>query len=180
MALLNNYKNTASYLRLFIEHGIVLLVGLLVFWIDDREFLHYFYPKVFVVLWATLKTCFFLWDTLRRIANFLREGNNYLRFIEFVGVSVMLIVLSFALDYWCLFLVEPSSFNGVPDQQWSGGSFFNYLYFSVCTFVTVGYGDITPITLAAKYLTMLEMGLSFISIILVISNFSNFKEAMKK
>ena len=170
------YQDTSPYIRLFFEHGIVLSVGLAIFWVDDKEFLAYLYPKLFVVAWATAKTCFFFWDTLRRIAQFLREDPNYLRFVQFVSVSVTLILLSFAIDYWCLFLVEPTSFLGLPAEQGTGLQFFNLLYFSVCTFVTVGYGDIAPQTLAAKYLTVLEMALSFFSIILVISNFSHFKD----
>ena len=180
MLVLDRYKNASSYFRLFLEHGIVLAVGLLVFWVDDREFFRYLYPKLFVIAWASVKSIFFLWDTLRRIVGFLREDYNYLHFIQFVGVSVTLIVLSFSLDYWCLNLVEEASFSGVTAAQGAGVQFLNFLYFSVCTFVTVGYGDIIPSTLAAKFLTMLEMCISFISIILVISNFSNIKEAMQK
>lgn len=180
MLVLDKYKSTSSYFRLFMEHGIVLAVGLLVFWVDDREFFQYLYPKLFVIVWASVKAVFFVWDTLRRIVGFLREDYNYLHFIQFVGVSVTLIVLSFALDYWSLNLVEEVSFTGVQSALGAGVQFLNFMYFSVCTFVTVGYGDITPQTLAAKYLAMLEMCISFISIILVISNFSNFKSAMKK
>ena len=92
----------------------------------------------------------------------------------------MLIVGSFSVDYWCLYRVEAASFTGISPEQALPLQLFQFAYFSICTFVTVGFGDVVPVTVSAKYMVLLEMCLSFISIILIVSNFSNFKEAVGK
>ncbi|MEZ4963251.1 MAG: ion channel [Saprospiraceae bacterium] len=174
------FKSQKPYHRLFIEHGVVIAIGLAVFLLDDAELVHYIYPKAFLLVWATFKAIFFLRDTIRRIVAFLREKSNYFDFIKFVGVSVMLIVGSFSVDYWCLYRVEATSFTGISPEQALPLQLFQFAYFSICTFVTVGFGDVVPVTVSAKYMVLLEMCLSFISIILIVSNFSNFKEAVGK
>lgn len=44
----------------------------------------------------------------------------------------------------------------------TGASWFDYIYFSMITLTTVGFGDIAPITLAAKVLVVFEAFLGFV------------------
>ena len=47
---------------------------------------------------------------------------------------------------------------------------FDFFYFSVVTFATIGYGDIVPIAAEAKLLVLFEIASSFIMITFVIAN----------
>ena len=47
----------------------------------------------------------------------------------------------------------PGAFAGHTDES---GGLADWIYFSFVTLTTVGYGDITPVALGARSLTMLE------------------------
>ena len=51
-----------------------------------------------------------------------------------------------------------------------------FLYFSLVTFTTTGFGDIVPRTNEARILISMEIVLAFISIIFIISNFGSLVE----
>jgi hypothetical protein len=77
----------------------------------------------------------------------------------------------FSWQYEILQEFNSQSFNV---QNSSGSLSFDFWYFSVVTFATVGYGDITPVSIPAKSLTIIEVFNSMTFLILVISNFHSF------
>ncbi|MFA5352389.1 MAG: potassium channel family protein, partial [Candidatus Gracilibacteria bacterium] len=46
-------------------------------------------------------------------------------------------------------------------QYKNAGSFFDYFYFSIVTFTTLGYGDIVPVTIIEKIIVGVEVLLGF-------------------
>ena len=46
----------------------------------------------------------------------------------------------------------------------------DFIYFSITTFATVGYGDIIPVSSIAKILVTLEIFLSFLIIVFALAN----------
>jgi hypothetical protein len=69
------------------------------------------------------------------------------------------LIVGFALLHWSLGTV----LGGVE------GRFSTYLYFSATTFFTLGYGDLVPSSAAARVLSVVEAGLGFIFLAVVIS-----------
>ncbi len=69
-------------------------------------------------------------------------------------VAFLLVGLTWAYFYEWLEVVRPGSFNGVkgPVQ----GSYSTLLYYSFVTLTTVGYGDITPASSAARAFSNVE------------------------
>ena len=67
-------------------------------------------------------------------------------------VGYIFIILVFSGFYGALFQLSPDSFKGFSKEP----DFFEFLYFSVVTATTVGYGDILPIYLLARCLVALE------------------------
>ena len=57
--------------------------------------------------------------------------------------------------YRILELIQPGSFSA-PQALNPGSGDFSFLYYSLVTLTTLGYGDITPATTAAKVFSSLE------------------------
>ncbi len=53
-------------------------------------------------------------------------------------------------------------------------------YFSLVTFSTVGFGDITPEAISVKIIVMMEIATSFFIIFFVIANYFNLKNLSQK
>ena len=79
-----------------------------------------------------------------------------------MGVWAVGLIASFALLHWSL--STPISFPSSADD-----SFQTYLYFSGTTFFTLGYGDIVPASSFARALSVIEAGLGFGFLAVVIS-----------
>jgi len=69
-------------------------------------------------------------------------------------LSYLLAALMWAFLYTFLELVDPTSFN--IDLSQPEGYLSEFQYYSFVTITTLGYGDITPVTRAAKSLSVLE------------------------
>ncbi|MES9876709.1 MAG: ion channel [Candidatus Sedimenticola sp. PURPLELP] len=72
----------------------------------------------------------------------------------------ILIGILWALIYGALELIYPGSFNGTVDSAQAGGPHFaamdQFIYYSLVTLSTLGYGDITATTHAARSLSSTE------------------------
>ncbi len=88
-----------------------------------------------------------------------------------LGAIITIIVISFAIDYLCISEIYPAAFSGIQYDQPMVFRFANLLYFSIVTFTTVGYGDITPVIPVAKLITVLEMVTAFVVIVFIISKY---------
>jgi uncharacterized membrane protein len=83
-----------------------------------------------------------------------------INFLLLISAWAWLMILGFSLIHWGLGtpLVNPSE----------TGSFGSYFYFSGVTFLTLGYGDVVPLLGAGRTLAILEAGLGFGFLALVI------------
>jgi hypothetical protein len=77
------------------------------------------------------------------------------RIIGAIGVY-MLIGLAFASVYQTLDGVAPGSFRFPADTGWAAPSQWRYRYFSFITLATLGYGDVTPVTVLAGTIASIE------------------------
>jgi hypothetical protein len=57
---------------------------------------------------------------------------------------------------------------------------FEFSYYSTLNFTFFGYGDVTPQTVPAKFITMTEILLAFITVIFLLSDFISLKESLGK
>jgi len=78
----------------------------------------------------------------------------------------LLLVICWAITYEFLQLLTPGSFNGL-DQAIQGSQFDEFVYFSLVTITTLGYGDITPGNLVAGFFAGMEalVGVFYIAIL---------------
>jgi hypothetical protein len=108
-----------------------------------------------------------LWAAAVRAVSSRRKQENYLSYYGplslplLLGLWAALLIAGFALLYW-------SQGNAIKTQGGQTG-FAECLYFSGTTFFTLGLGDLFPNTATARLLVVLEAGMGFAFLALVIS-----------
>jgi hypothetical protein len=134
-----------------------------------------------IVLLITIslsKTLFFGMENIRQLFEATRCNQAYHRFMLIMLVNMTQIILSFGLDFHCLQTVNPQSFSVEPQQTMSAEAVFEFVYFSTLNFTFFGYGDVTPQTIPAKFITMTEIVLAFVTVIFLLSDFISLKESL--
>lgn len=110
------------------------------------------------------------WRAWRRLARLVQSPRRRETFLSFFGpLSLLLLfgtwavglIIGFAMAHWSL----QSPLSQGPDSQTA----FSYFYFSGVTFFTLGYGDLTPLTTQGRLLAMVEAGLGFGFLAIIIS-----------
>lgn len=78
------------------------------------------------------------------------------------SLNILQVVLVFSIWYRLIALINPGAFLG--DM-----SILNSVYFSVVTFLTVGYGDIIAISTLPKILVIIQTVLTFYTLVIVVN-----------
>ncbi len=104
-----------------------------------------------------LVAAFVAWQTTRIGQSELPE----LRAVQAVGTALPLVLVVFSGIYLTMAHSSPSSFSQPLDHT-------SALYFTITTFATVGFGDITPTTDPARIVVSLQMLLDLVIIGVVI------------
>ncbi len=115
--------------------------------------------------WFYLST-WMLWST---IARKIRPGNRRENYLSYYGpLSLLLLLVAWALVLilaYALFQWGVSDPLQAPEKQQTFGT---YLYMSGTTFVTLGYGDVIPLSLLGRILAVAEAGTGFLFLALII------------
>ncbi len=80
----------------------------------------------------------------------MRDPIPEVRAASALVVAVVMLVLLFALAYATMSAVSPAAFSQSLDRS-------SAIYFTVTILSTVGFGDITPVTAAARWVVTLQM-----------------------
>ncbi len=112
---------------------------------------------------------FMAYTTWRLLVGVVRSRDVTLDTIAGALSSYMLVGLTWAFAYGFLETLRPGSIRGLAE----GGKLLDFpalVYFSYITLVTIGYGDITPVSPTARMLAVLEgvLGMTFTTIILAV------------
>ena len=77
--------------------------------------------------------------------------------------AYLLFGLAWAMSYWAIHSVAPSTFSFPEDRASSGGTeiarvvdFSHFVYYSFVTMATLGYGDITPLSRVTRTLSWVQ------------------------
>jgi voltage-gated potassium channel len=105
----------------------------------------------FLVLWTAVFLVVFRWQILR----VRRARHPQAAMVEALAVIFVIFVCVFSKVYHLVSVTNPDAFTEPLD-------FFSSVYFSLTILATVGFGDITPVTVTARALTMLQMVLDLI------------------
>ena len=130
--------------------------------------------SLLVLLLATLKSFLISFTTMRQLSRLAERNYSFERLLLIFGLLIGLTVFSFATDFSCLYEYDVASFTGIsPSYTHYLDRLFQFFYFSMITFSTVGYGGIAPNSTAAQYLIMLEISISFLIIVFAFANLKN-------
>jgi Ion channel len=111
-------------------------------------------------------TTWMLWSSIGRK---MRPGNRREFYLSYYGPASLLgLLVSWAVVLFFGFALLQWGLNdplNAPEKQLS---FWTYLYMSGTTFVTLGYGDVTPLTGFGRSLAVAEAGIGFLFLALII------------
>jgi len=100
---------------------------------------------------------FFAFITAGELRNMIRHRTVTRETIS-MSISVYLMLgITWSILYILIFLERPGSFRFAEGDDLTAGHVFPvFIYFSLTTLATIGYGDITPVTLLARYAAVAE------------------------
>lgn len=172
---LNHIRNKSFYKLLFSKtvFPVINVIGIgLLYIIFMSTINHHSFPFPYIILiFALVKTIVIALTTLKQLSKLIKVCDSLERLLWVFGILISLTIFSFATDYACIYQFDHFSFEGFSSN--SENYFFNlfhFFYFSVITFSTVGYGDITPVSEIAKFVVLLEIFLSFFIIVFSLAN----------
>jgi len=132
-----------------------------------------------VLALAAAKTVFFFVENLTHILLATRDNMPYHHVLGIMGVNMIQITLSFALDFWCLETANIESFSSINAAWGRPELIFEFFFYSVLNFSFFGFGDVTPLTVIAKLVTMMEILLAFFTVIFLLSDFVSLKDSLR-
>ncbi len=153
---------------------IFLVVLLTLFFLIMNIWGHLEYPNLWagaLVLFSITKIYLLVSHTFKKLDTLIENNHSFNHMLLLLGAIIAIIVVSFAIDYLCVSEIYTDAFSGFQNNQPLISRFSNFLYFSIVTFTTVGYGDITPINPVAKLITVFEMMSAFVVIVFIISKY---------
>lgn len=126
-------------------------------------------PDPFYGLRYGLNIAFYLIVATRLLGYLLRKGAVTADKLHAAISIFLLAAIGWAMGYGIVFWADPTAFvfaHRTPDSQ--SPAFYHFLYFSVTTITSTGFGDITPITDQARSLVILEQlfGLFFMTVLI--------------
>ncbi|PAD77974.1 potassium channel family protein [Paenibacillus campinasensis] len=118
-----------------------------------------------IVLFSLGSVVFYVLYIFKKISESAHQEVRLRTVVERISMAAVMCVLFFAVVYTSIYkLFGNSSFSGSPigDDLLSQGVAF--LYFSVATFVMVGYGDIVAVDNTARLVVIMQMAFSFVTV----------------
>lgn len=163
-------KSTYKYLA-------VILLGLLIFLLDYYELANPVTSEVLLFVLSLAKAAYFIFYVFQTIKVTAHKEFYFHEFMSFAVVSILLVIISFAIDYYCLFRISPGSFAGTIPKDNIVTEFISFIYYSISVFTTAGFGDIKPNSTSAQIFVSTELMVAFFFTILVIANISHIRSS---
>ena len=108
-----------------------------------------------ITIYANILACLFIFYVLLLIVgHILRAQAVDLNILLGAASAYLLIALAWTTSYLIIFDLDPTAFSMVYDE--SRPLFHQFLYFSLTTVTTLGYGDITPVDPFAQIWATME------------------------
>jgi len=90
------------------------------------------------------------------------------------AAAFVLLALAWATGFWCIEYLSPGAFASAHPVLPEHRTWFEFLYFSMTTLSTTGFGDVVPVTSAARAAVILEQFVGVVYVALVIARLAGF------
>ncbi len=168
-----------GHIRESLEFLFIVAAAALVYWLHS-SLANAWWLVWLVVAIAACKTAYYFGETLWHLVNATACDLAYHRFLLLMAYNMAEVTFSFAVDFYCLKLIDNESFSGMAPELTGAELLFECFYFSVLNFSFFGYGDITPAHIPAKLVMLMEVITAFSTVIFLLSDFVSMKESMRK
>lgn len=111
---------------------------------------------------------FFVYLIILGLMRLVRAARVTAETIDIAVVVYLLLALTWGFGYSLLAAAQPGAFV-LPEEPAGSIERFTFLYFSLVTITTLGYGDIVPVTPFARMLACLEAMLGQIYLVVIIA-----------
>lgn len=172
------FRLRSTSLTLLMNAASIVLFGSLFYYAATTQLVGYPYLATAIVLCSFFKCLYFAGISYHKILEVSLKDTAYYEFILFMAMNIAVVIFSFAVDFFSLFQADHFCLKGIPPDSSLFESMFDCFYFSVLNFSFFGYGDIIPASIPAKIIMMFETLLSFMAVILVLSDFISLKNSI--
>ncbi len=169
-----------KYLKVVVEYFIVILLGIIIFYVDEREISNTYQTKVFIAVISFAKTVYFVFYNYKNIISVSKNDTPYYVFLTFICVNVMLIIFSFGIDYTCLFWIDSSSFSNISENSSFSRMVFEFIYISTLSYTNFGFAEALPVSGFAKLIIIFQDIISYAMTIFILADFVSLKESLKE
>jgi Ion channel len=167
-----------KYQRNLLEFLALIFVAEAFLLIQQSNWLTNWALYILIILACWLKTAWFVYETSLNLKEVTRKNMPYHQFLMIIGVNMIQIVCSFALDFYLLLKVDITCFNGINPTFSEPKLLFECFYLSALNFSYFGYGDVTPANIPAKLVSLTGILLGFMTVIFILSDFVTLKESI--
>ena len=133
-----------------------------------------------IIICMVLKITYMVTQSFKSIIGIVRKGTAYHIYLIYIAINAILLVSSFASDYFTLQLALPESFEGVETIKNEFEIFFKMFYLSLLLFTNLGVADIGPRNTLSEILVMCEGIVAFVSLIFMLSDYTTLRETFSK
>ncbi len=168
-----HFKSTYKYLA-------VILIGFFIFLLDYYQLANPTTNEIVLLVISLFKSAYFIYFVFRTIKDTANKEFYFHEFMSFVVISILLVIISFAIDYYCLFRIDPASFQGLIQKQHIATEFLSFFYYSISVFTTAGFGDIKPGNSSSQIFVSTELMIAFFFTILIIANISHLRSSFSR
>ena len=164
-----------AHIKSTYKYFAVILIGFLIFMLDYYGLADPVTNEVILLVLSIAKAAYFIFFVFKTIKDTAHREFYFHEFMSFAVVSILLVIISFAIDYYCLSRISAESFAGIIPKSNIVTEFISFFYYSISVFTTAGFGDIKPNSTNAQIFVSMELMVSFFFTILVIANISHIR-----
>lgn len=125
------------------------------------------------------KLVYFVRSVLGWIRKTVDSPEHFYHLTTFMALTILLIVSSYAIDYYCLYRIYPQAFRLPFGERDAAGQILTFFYFSSGIFSTAGSGEVYPTSLLGQFYVTTEMLIGYATTVLIIANLSHLRHLFR-